>query len=114
MFWGWSAPAITCFLAVAEPSAAEEITAIITGGKGELTKCSYEGCLLYHHVALPARITVGDKVKLWYGSNPKYHVFAIAKIVPKDAGCSVYSQLVKTDGVDKIELATCEVTSPTK
>jgi hypothetical protein len=98
-------------LLVVTPAIGDEVTAVSIGGKGELTKCSYEGCLLYHHVAVPLRLSVGDKVRLWYGSNPKYYVFPIARILANGNSCIAFSQLNKTDNVDKIEFLPCKVRS---
>jgi hypothetical protein len=105
------AAAITACCSVTVPLAADDITAISTGGKGELTKCSYEGCLLYHHVALPLQLTLGDKVRLWYGSNPKHYFFPVAKIVREGEGCTVLSQADPTENVDKIDFGLCKIIS---
>jgi hypothetical protein len=108
--FGLAAAMMACY-SVAVSLAADDITAISTGGKGELTKCSYEGCLLYHHVALPLQMTLGDKVRLWYGSNPKHYIFPVAKIVRKGDGCTVLSQADRTEKVDKIDFGLCNVIS---
>jgi hypothetical protein len=110
--WSWwrrlTVAATACFIVVA-PAAADDIKAISTNGKGELTKCSYAGCLLYHHVAVPLQIAVGDKVGLWYGSNPKHYIFPIVKIVRNGDSCAVFSQLETKENVDKIEFDTCKI-----
>ena len=92
----------------ARPAAADDVTAITTGGKGDLTMCRYMmGCNLYHHIALPPRIALGDRVSVVFGSNPKQYRFPVARIVRGESGCTLFSQTEKTEDVEKIEIASC-------
>jgi len=88
---------------------AEEVQSVATPGKGDLTMCSYRGCNLYHHIKLPAQIAVGDKVRVRFGSNPKQYRFPVARIVHTGDACTIYSQTTDTEGVEKIEVASCVV-----
>jgi hypothetical protein len=93
-----------------QPVAADEVRAIETGGTGDLTMCPVGGisCNLYHHIDLPLRISIGDKVPVSFGSNPKQYDFPAAKIVVRDDdGCTVFSQLVETENVEKIDVPCC-------
>jgi hypothetical protein len=94
-------------LAATTPAMADEVTAISTGGQGDLTMCPYRGCNLYHHIKLPPQIAVGDKVGLRFGSNPKHYNFPVARIVRDGDTCTVFSQTAKTENVEKIEVASC-------
>lgn len=91
--------------------AAGDVAAISTPGQGNLTMCpmswGYRGCNLYHHITLPERIAVGDKVGLRFGSNTKHYDFPVARIVRDGDSCTVYSQLTETENVEKIEIASC-------
>jgi hypothetical protein len=102
-----AAPLAIALLLGGAAFAAEEVDAIATGGKGNLTMCPYSGCNLYHHVKLPPRIAVGDKVRMRFGSNPKRYDFPVARIVRDGDSCTVYSQPAKTEQVEKIEVASC-------
>jgi hypothetical protein len=61
---------------VTAAAATEGINVIETGGLGTLTKCEswvlFRTCRLYHHVALPNRLAIGETVPLEFGSNPKH------------------------------------------
>jgi hypothetical protein len=112
----WSIAATACFLAlagVATPVAADEVNAIATGGKGDLTMCKsmvlYSNCNLYHHIKLPPQIAVGDKVRVHYGSNPKRFDFPVGRIVREGDLCTVLSDPAgDTEKVNKIEVASCQ------
>jgi hypothetical protein len=104
-----SAAALVAFLAAITPAVADEVTAISTGGDGELTMCPYFSCYLYHHIKLPRRIAIGDKVRVRFGSNPKHYAFPVARIVRDGGSCTIFSQLDKTEKVEKIEPASCQV-----
>jgi len=111
----WPTAATAALLVVAAscpPVAADEVAAIATGGTGDLTMCPYTGCNLYHHIKLPPRIAVGDKVRLRFGSNPKRYDFPVARIVRDGGVCIVFSQLDKIADVEKIEVASCGEASP--
>ena len=109
---------IACFLApaavaTATPAAADEVKAIATGGKGNLTMCKsmmvYSSCNLYHHIKLPSQIAIGDKVRLHYGSNPKRFDFPVARIVRDGDLCTVLSDAAGgTENVNKIEVSSCQ------
>ena len=100
-----------------QPLAAEEVKAIETGGTGELTMCPVGGfsCNLYHHIDLPPRIAIGDKVPVSFGSNPKQYSFPVAKIIVRDGdGCAVFSQLATTENVEKIDIPSCHAVREAK
>jgi hypothetical protein len=95
---------------LAVPLQPDEVTAIETGGTGDLTMCPVGGfsCNLYHHIDLPLQISSGDKVPGSFGSNPKQYDFPAAKIVVRDGdGCTVFSQLAETENVEKIDVPSC-------
>jgi hypothetical protein len=94
-------------LAFTASAFADDVTAIATGRKGDLTKCSYWGCNLYHHIKLPQKIAVGDSVTVHFGSNPKRYSFPVARIIKSGDLCTVYSQTTQTDDVEKIEITPC-------
>ena len=107
-------PFIAVLLTIAslQPLAAGEVKAIETGRSGDLTMCPMwtSSCNLYHHISLPARITIGDKVPVNFGSNPKDYNFPVARIVMHDnGGCTVFSQLTTAKDVQKIEVPSCRV-----
>jgi hypothetical protein len=101
------------FLVGAGHAAADEVKAILTPGKGDLTMCPerwvYRSCNLYHHVKLPSHVEVGGKVILHYGSNPKRYDFPIARIVIDGGSCTVFSQTGDTENVEKIDVTPCQV-----
>jgi len=104
--------AVAGLLAAANGAAADELQAISTAGKGDLTMCQGilgRECNLYHHIALPPRIAVGDTVALDFGSNEKRFNFPVVRIVKNGAGCTVLSQASGDPAtMDKIELASCQ------
>jgi len=104
---------IIAVVAVAAPAAlADEVNAVTTGGQGNLTNCTYSGCNLYHHIKLPQQIAVGDRVKVRFGSNPKQYRFPVARILRDGDVCALFSQLSKTENVDKIEIPACQAAPP--
>ena len=111
----WLFAATAGFFAAATPlmhASADEVKAISTPGKGNLTMCPdqllYRTCNLYHHIKLPQQIAVGDTVRVRFGSNTKHYNFPIARILRDGGTCTVYSQLGETENVEKIEVASCE------
>ena len=104
---------VAVMLAVGGQAKADEVTAISTGGKGDLTMCPAwwveRDCNLYHHVKLPAQIAIGDKVRLHFGSNPKRYSFPVVRILHAGDTCTVFSQTTETEDVEKIEVASCKV-----
>ena len=94
---------------IAAAAAAEAVT---TPGSGTLTKCRgwlvYTSCTTYGKIALPARIAVGDRIDLVYGSNPKDYRFHVVGIRRHGDRCTILSDHSGA-GVDgeKIEVAPC-------
>jgi hypothetical protein len=108
-----AAAIVAGLLVLTSQANAGEVTAISTGGQGDFTMCPAwwidRNCRVYHHVRLPAQIAIGDKVGLRFGSNPKHYHFPVVRIVRDGDSCSVFSQATKTEGVEKIEVASCQV-----
>jgi hypothetical protein len=81
--------------AVTAPAAGAQVAAITTPGSGNLTMCRdwllYKACDTYHHVALPARIAIGDQIKLIFGSSDKEYIFRIIGISRRDDRCTIRS-----------------------
>lgn len=99
-------------VAAATGAAAAGAATVASPGSGTLTKCRswifFRSCRKYHHVALPTHISVGDKVRLHYGSNPKYYDFPVAQIRRHGRGCTLLSSAPgAADSGDKIEIGTC-------
>jgi hypothetical protein len=94
---GLAAVTVAFFLAAVgslRPVAADEVKAIETGSKGDLTMCPMRdfSCNLYHRIALPLQLTIGEKVSVSFGSNPKQYDFPVARIIVRDGGgCTVFS-----------------------
>ena len=107
---------IGALVAAAAPVAlaADDVKEISTGGEGNLTNCSYSGCNLYHHIKLPPHIAVGDKVGIWFGSNPKHYRFPVGRIVHDGDACTIFGQVSETENVDKIDVLSCQVTPATQ
>jgi hypothetical protein len=111
---GWIAGLLLAAVTVG-PSTAREpdsVEAVEPGGPGVLTKCRdwlvASSCNRYHHIALPARIAVGDAITVTFGSSPKEYAFPVARIAQKGRHCVIFSD---TDGdrrhEDKINVAPC-------
>jgi hypothetical protein len=107
----WLTVATTGFLALPiSSSMADEVKAIATEGKGNLTMCPgwvYRSCNLYHHIELPSQIAVGDTVRVGFGSNPKRYRFPVARILRDGDRCTVFSQNAETENVEKLEVDSC-------
>lgn len=93
--------------------AADAIEVVTTARSGTLTVCRgwlvYDSCSTYHHVGLPERVAVGDKLELTYGSNPKDYVFHVAGIRQHGSGCTLLSDRSGPNGAgEKIEIAPCQ------
>jgi hypothetical protein len=102
----------TILLLLAGAARADEVKAVSTPGEGNLTMCpvtfaTMRSCNLYHHIKLPARIAVGDRVTVHFGSNPKQYPFPVARIVHSGDRCTIYSQTSDTEDVEKIEIEPC-------
>jgi hypothetical protein len=101
-------------------NAAEALDAVTTPRRGTLTMCLdwfvYDSCNTYHHIALPPRIAVGDRVKLTYGSNPKDYIFHVVRIHRSDDGCTILSDRSGKNGTgERIEVSPCQpATNPGK
>jgi hypothetical protein len=92
-------------------AAAEAITAIETPGTGTLTICRdwlvYDSCSTYHNIAVPLHLTVGEEVKLTFGSNLK-EVFLPVTAIRRDSGhCIVLSSAAADKGGNKIDIDGC-------
>ncbi len=89
--WG----AIAAVLLAAAPVRSEPVQDVGTGGLATLTMCQswvvYASCRTYHHIAVPARIAIGDTVVLEFGSNPKEYQFPVVRIVHSGNRCTIYS-----------------------
>ncbi len=86
--------------------------AITTPGSGTLTMCLdwflYNSCNTYHHVALPERIAVGDKITVTFGSNPKDYDFHVVAIHHHGERCTILSDHSGAgDKGERIEVARC-------
>jgi hypothetical protein len=111
------AAAAACLLlltvtAAVAADASTAVEAVTTPGSGTLTKCRdwlvYDSCSLYHRIALPERVAVGDRFKLKYGSNPKIFMFDVVGIRRDGDHCTILSGASR-DGErgEKIEVAPC-------
>jgi hypothetical protein len=94
--------------------AADGVVAVTTPGTGELTMCRsmvvYNSCDA-HKVILPARIAVGDRLKLTYGSNPKDYNFHVVQIQKQGANCTIFNNASGDENGEKIEVAACQPTT---
>ena len=93
--------------------AANAAGAVTTPGFGTLTKCRdwlvTQSCSKYHHVALPARVAVGDQIDLAFGSNPKEFTFHVVRIRHQGDSCTLYDA-AQGDAGDTIKFAGCRAT----
>ena len=94
-------------LALAEPPEAVTVT-----GTGTLTICRnwilFRTCKPYDKIDLPPRITVGDKLDLNFGSNPKDYLFHVVEIRQKGEGCLLLSDVSKGhEDRERIEVPRC-------
>ena len=90
--------------------AAETAGAVTTPGSGTLTKCRdwlvFESCSTYHHVALPRRIAVGDRIDVAFGSNLKQFTFRVVRVRRRGDRCTLFDADRGENG-DRIEVAPC-------
>ena len=91
----------------------DPVTAVVTGGSGVLTKCYSwfvsPTCNIYHHIAVPQRIAVGDTVQLTYGSNPKRYGFSALRIALHGDHCTIFGeQQGNPDQVDTLVVKPCQ------
>jgi len=87
------------------------VGAITTSGSGKLTTCRswivYNACTT-HKVILPERISVGDRVELKFGSNPKNYTFHITRIRLDGEGCRALSSSSGGDeDGEKLDISHC-------
>ncbi len=98
----------------ANPAApADPLAAVTVSGNGTLTICRswilFRTCKNYDKLDLPARIAVGDKLDLTFGSNPKDYLFHVVEIRPKGEGCLLLSNISKGhEDRERIEIPRCE------
>jgi hypothetical protein len=94
-------------LLAAAAMAAEAARTVTTGGNGELTMCRswllFSTCHDYHHIPLPARVSVGDTLHLRFGSNQKDYNFPVGHITVDGDRCT----LLGDGSGNKIEAAPC-------
>jgi hypothetical protein len=91
--------------------AADLAEAVAIQGSGKLTICRSwlvsESCTT-HKVVLPERVSVGDLIKLSYGSNLKNHAFRVARIRRTGEGCTILSENSRSEDTgERIEVARC-------
>jgi hypothetical protein len=91
---------------------APTVSAVVTGGKAELTKCYSwfvsATCNIYHHITVPPHIAVGDTVGITYGSNPKHYPFAALSIAVHGDRCTIFGeQQGSPDRVDTLVIRPC-------
>jgi len=96
-------------LMAAAPAWADDIRSMAPSGEGVLTICPIwamsRSCRVYHHIRLPARISVGDRVPLDYGSNPKHYRFPVAEITQNGSTCTILSRVdAAIESTDHIEV----------
>lgn len=99
-------------LTAAGATAADPIEAVTTPGSGTLTMCRdwlvHEACDSYHKIAVPARVAVGDKIEITYGSNPKDYTFHVTGFHRHGDGCTILSSHSAPDeSGEKLEVADC-------
>jgi len=90
---------------------ANTVEAVRPAGPGVLTK-HFDWLITtsqrrYHHIRLPARVAVGDKFSLSFGSNTKTYTFSVAQIILKGDHCEIYSQSEVGHRRDKIDVVPC-------
>jgi hypothetical protein len=100
---------------LAGPAAADPVDAVTTTGSGSLTVCRswmvYNSCDA-HKVSLPSRVSVGDSIKLTFGSNAKTYTFHVVQIRRQGSACTILSDLSggREDG-ERLEIASCQPAS---
>jgi hypothetical protein len=107
----WIAALFVAGFALSEAAAAE-VEAVTPGGPGVLTKCRdwlvTRSCNTYHHIPLPPRIAVGDRISLSFGSSRKEYAFPVARIVLEDRHCAIFSEAFgDRHQVDAINIDPC-------
>jgi hypothetical protein len=98
--------------AVAGPAIADPVDAVTTAGSGSLTVCRswvvYNSCDA-HKVTLPDQVSVGDEIKLTYGSNRKSYTFHVVQIRREGTACTILSDASggREDG-ERLDIASCQ------
>jgi hypothetical protein len=90
---------------------ANTVESVRPAGPGVLTK-GFDWLITtsrrrYHHIMLPARIAVGDKFSLSFGSNTKTYTFSVAQIILKGTHCEIFSQSKVDHRRDRIDVVPC-------
>jgi len=90
---------------------------VTTQGLGDLTICRNwlvtNTCDIYHHVALPKRVAVGDHFVVTFGSNPKIYKFHVVGIRRHGKSCTLLSKHTTADETgEKIVVAACAAATP--
>jgi hypothetical protein len=87
------------------------VDAVRLGGPGVLAKridwLVASSLRTYHHIRLPARIAVGDKINFSFGSSTKIYGFSVARITLKGNHCEIFSQAEIHHHRDKISVTPC-------
>ncbi|MBV9014921.1 MAG: hypothetical protein JO058_04610 [Alphaproteobacteria bacterium] len=91
----------------------DNVEAVVLTGPGVLTKCRNwlvtTSCHHYHHIRLPERVAVGDRIDIIFGSSPKEYAFPVARIAIENHHCTIYSQAQGNPNLmDKIRVASCD------
>ena len=114
-FRRWAVGLVAAFLCGAAAPAPHPAKSVVTPGEGILNKCRsvFMGigrtCNTYHHVALPRRIDVGDKVPIVYGSNRKEYGFPVFGISLAGDSCTIFGEDTEEDdeSIDKLVVTPC-------
>lgn len=101
---------------VAMPAFAAGAKAVETDGLGVLTICRswmlFTSCNSYNHIAIPARLAVGDTIDLIFGSNTKKIRYPIAVIAQSGDSCTIYNAVPRgAKRVDNI-VTSCRPAAP--
>jgi len=104
---------LTVILSTSTTASAQNdvVDSITTFGSGKLTTCRswivYNACTT-RKVVLPERISVGDRVELSFGSNPKNYSFHITRIRLDGEGCRALSSSSGGDeDGEKLDISHC-------
>lgn len=62
-----------------------------------------------HKVTLPNQVSIGDDIKLIYGSNAKTYTFHVVQIRREGSACTILSDMSRgrEDG-ERLEIASCQ------
>ncbi len=98
---------------MAAPSLASDwVKTIETGGSGVFTVCRswmlFSTCKDYNRVVIPTRVSVGDTLRLDYGTNTKKYLFPVGRILRDDNHCKLFTEPAGgTDDVNRIDVSPC-------